>query len=55
VTFPGNGIIQWLFTKAEMSTLCAATYEIGITVVKDDFTEQELIGELPVVEGVVRQ
>lgn len=55
VTFPGNGIIQWLFTKAEMSTLCAATYEIGITVVKDDFTEQELIGVLPVVEGVVRQ
>jgi hypothetical protein len=54
VTFPGNGIIQWLFTRSEMSCLCAGTYEIGVTVTKDDFTEQELIGSLPVVNGVIR-
>lgn len=54
ITFPGNGIIQWQFTKSEMSTLCAGTYEVGITVTRDDITEQELIGSLPVYEGVVR-
>ena len=54
VTFPGNGIIQWHFTRTEMSALVAGTYEIGITVTLNDFTEQELIGSLPVVDGVVR-
>jgi hypothetical protein len=54
VTFPGNGVIQWHFTKLEMSNLSLGTYEIGVTVTLDDFTEQELIGSLPIVEGVVR-
>lgn len=54
VTYPGNGIIQWHFTRSEMSNLVAGTYEIGVTVTLDDFTEQELIGSLPVVDGVVR-
>jgi hypothetical protein len=54
VTYPGNGVIQWHFTKSEMSNLCAGTYEIGVTVTLDDFTEQELIGSLPVVDGIVR-
>jgi hypothetical protein len=54
ITFPGNGVIQWQFTKLEMAGLCAGTYEIGLTVTLDDFTEQELIGSLPIVEGVVR-
>lgn len=53
VTYPGNGIIQWHFTRSEMSNLCAGTYEIGVTVTRDDLTEQELIGSLPVVDGVV--
>lgn len=54
VTYPGYGVIQWHFTKSEMSNLSAGTYEIGVTVTLDDFTEQELIGSLPVVDGVVR-
>lgn len=54
VTFPGNGVIQWQFSRSEMSTLTAGTYEIGLTVTLNDFTEQELIGSLPVVDGVVR-
>lgn len=53
VTFPGFGIVQWLFTRSEMSNLTAGTYEIGITVTLNDFTEQELIGSLPVLDGVV--
>lgn len=54
VTYPGHGVIQWHFTKSEMSNLCAGTYEIGVTVTRSDLTEQELIGSLPVVDGVVR-
>jgi hypothetical protein len=54
IAIQGNGIIQWHFTKSQMSNLCAATYQIGITVERDDITEQELIGSLPIVDGVVR-
>lgn len=55
ITFVGHGVIQWHFTRQEMSQLCAGTYEIGITVARDGITEQELIGSIPVVDGVVRQ
>ncbi|MGV2110164.1 hypothetical protein ACQZ46_02680 [Agrobacterium salinitolerans] len=55
IEFMGFGIVQWHFTKSEMSQLCAGTYEIGITVMRDGITEQELIGSVPVVDGVVRQ
>lgn len=55
IEFKGFGIIQWHFSKSEMSQLCAGTYEIGITVMRDGITEQELIGSVPVVDGVVRQ
>lgn len=54
VTYPGNGAIQWHFTRSEMAGLSAGTYEIGVTITRDDITEQELIGSLPVVDGVVR-
>jgi hypothetical protein len=55
IEFVGFGVIQWHFTKQEMSQLCAGTYEIGITVSRDAIIEQELIGSVPVVDGVVRQ
>lgn len=55
IDFVGYGVIRWQFTKEEMSQLCAGTYEIGITVTRDGITEQELIGSLPVLDGVVRQ
>jgi hypothetical protein len=54
ILIPG-GVIQWQFTATEMRGLCAGTYEIGITVVRDDITEQELIGSLPVLDGVMRR
>lgn len=53
ITFAGFGVIQWAFTRQEMSQLCAGTYEIGITVARNGVTEQELIGSIPVVDGVV--
>jgi hypothetical protein len=54
ILIPG-GVIQWQFTANEMHSLCAGTYEVGITVVRDGITEQELIGSLPVLDGVMRR
>lgn len=55
IEFVPGGIIQWRFTVAEMNTLPRATYEVGITVTRDGIVEQELIGSLPVLDGVVRR
>lgn len=49
----GNGILEWLFPRSEMTGLCAMTYEIGVTIERDDFTTQYLIGTLPIVDGIV--
>ncbi|MCB5205004.1 hypothetical protein LH464_21290 [Neorhizobium sp. T786] len=49
-----GGIIQWRFTAQEMRGLSPGPYEIGFTITRDGITEQELIGSLPVVDGVVR-
>ena len=49
-----GGVMQWHFTRDEMRSLGAGTYEIGLTVTRDAITEQELIGCLPIVDGIVR-
>lgn len=54
-TDAGNGVIQWQFTRDEMSSLCADSYEIGITITRDGVTEQELIATQPVLDGVVNR
>lgn len=55
ITDIGGGTLQWRFTASEMSNLCPDTYDIGITMTRDGITEQELIGTLPIVNGIVRQ
>lgn len=55
IIFAPGGIIQWRFTAQEMRALEAGPYEIGFTITRDGITEQELIGSLPVVDGVVRR
>lgn len=50
---PG-GVIQWHFTTSDMSSICAGSYELGITITRDGVTEQELIATQPVLDGVVR-
>ncbi len=51
----GNGVMQWRFTASDMHGLCPDTYDIGITLSRDGITEQELIGSLPIIDGVVRR
>lgn len=49
-----GGVIQWQFTAAEMGPVYAGTYDIGITIARDGITQQELIGSLPVIDGIMR-
>lgn len=51
----GNGVMRWRFTASEMSALWPSTYDVGIVLTRDGITEQELVGVLPVIDGVVRR
>ncbi len=50
-----SGVIEVRFTASQMSGVCAGTYEVGLTIERDGLVEQEIIGSLPVVEGIARQ
>ena len=53
ITYPSLGTFRWFFTKDEMGSLCAKTYETGLTLTNDDGTQtiQLSIGPLPIVDG----
>lgn len=51
----GNGVMQWRFTASDMNHVCPDTYDVGIILTRDGITVQELVGSLPVIDGVVRQ
>ncbi len=54
ITLTPDGVIQWQFSADEMRGLSAGTYEIGVTITREDITEQELVGSVPVIDGIVR-
>lgn len=47
------GIFRWEFSEAEMRTLCAGTYNTGMTMSNGTQTTQLSVGPLPIVDGVV--
>ncbi|NTF43064.1 hypothetical protein [Rhizobium rhizogenes] len=49
-----GGIIQWHFTAQEMRSVPPGPYEVGLIITREDITEQDLIGSLPIVDGIVR-
>lgn len=51
----GGGVLQWRFTASEMTALWPDTYMVGLTLTRDDITEQELVGDMPVIDGIVRR
>lgn len=53
VTIVDTGTFQAAFTRDEMATLCARTYQVGVTLADSDDTVQIIIGTLPVLNGVV--
>lgn len=48
-----DGLFRPTWGVDEMRTLCAETYEIGITVEFTDGTVQFLVALLPVIDGIV--
>lgn len=44
---------QVTFSVTDMRTLSAGTYDVGLTIKRDNFTTQIIIGTLPVMDGIV--
>lgn len=53
VTITGTGVFTFSFTAAQMSGVAPGTYNIGATMVDTGSTIQVLIGQLPVLDGIV--
>lgn len=47
------GVIQVRFSTEITNGLCSGTYDIGGTITKDGETVQFLLGQLPILNGVV--
>jgi hypothetical protein len=49
------GKFQWFFTLQDMQSLCAGTYDTGLTLTNNDGTQtvQLSVGPLPITDGVV--
>lgn len=48
-----TGVFQATFLRTEMTGLSAGLYDIGCTIGLQDSVYQLLIGELPIIDGVV--
>lgn len=55
ITDLGDGVLEWHFTSDQMKAVCAGTYDLGLTLERDDFVFQAIIGVVPIVRGVVRR
>jgi hypothetical protein len=55
LTIVSLGTFRWFFTLQDMKSLCAGTYDTGLTLTNDDGTQtiQLSVGPLPIVDGVV--
>lgn len=48
-----TGTFTASLTLAQSRSLCARTYEVGITLERDGETSQQFIGTIPVLDGIV--
>jgi hypothetical protein len=46
-----TGIFRWEFSKEEMRSLCAGSYDTGMTMANADQTTQLSVGPLPIIDG----
>lgn len=53
IVYDGQGVFSWSVPRSQMTAICAGSYEIGITISRDNQTSQMLVGTLPIVNGVV--
>lgn len=50
VTIPGPGF-QWQFEVADLSSLCAGTYRLGVKVTINGFVNDVIDGTIAVIQG----
>lgn len=53
ITFPITGQIHFEFPVSTVRGIAPGTYDIGLTMTRDDMTEQILIGSVAISNGVV--
>ena len=53
ITITDTGIFRWVFSNDNMSNLEPKTYEVGCTLEQDGEVMQLIIGNLPVMDGIV--
>lgn len=52
VTVIGTGVLEFLFTVAQMDGIVPKTYEVGVLIEIDGDTTQLILGYLPVLKGL---
>lgn len=53
ITLVEDTTFRVFIPRASMSSLCAGTYEVGLTIENDDITEQIIAGTIAVLNGNV--
>lgn len=53
--FESAGKYPFVFTPAQMATLCPGQYVVGANISRDGYAAQLVLGTLPIVDGVVPQ
>ena len=55
ITIPDVGVFVFSFTESQIASLCPGIYQVGCTIARDAEVAQLLLGDLPVLDGVVPQ
>lgn len=55
ITITDTGVFRVNLPASETQQLCAGTYEVGATITLNGESRQLIIGNLPVLDGVVTQ
>jgi hypothetical protein len=53
ITIPDLGVFIFTFTEQQMAALCPGIYDIACNMARDDETIQFILGQLPILDGVV--
>lgn len=53
ITIIDTGTFRALFSRDDMADLTQKSYQVGVTIEDDEDTAQLIIGNLPVLDGIV--
>ena len=55
ITLVETNTFKIFIPRSSTASLCAGTYQVGITIENEGLTEQVLVGSIPVVDGEVQR